>query len=192
MEKPGTDRPPGLFAISGNVIGSQENNVHLTGCYGVTISGNTIYSGGNRNLLIEKSRQIIVGSNVFRRHTPAFGTGVRLVDSEDISITGCGFRDESPEGQKNGASLLEISKCKRVNVNGCQFIDGVPFGIDAKDSEDVSVTGSVVSETRNELKASGSVKFSGNGKRNRIALCTLVGEVQIDPSANVDLHENLE
>lgn len=37
-ERPG--RAPGQWAISGNVIGSQENNVHLTGCYGVALSGN--------------------------------------------------------------------------------------------------------------------------------------------------------
>jgi len=35
IEKPGVGRPPGLWTISGNIIGSQENNVHLTGCHGL-------------------------------------------------------------------------------------------------------------------------------------------------------------
>ena len=76
------------------VIGSQENNVHLTGCYGVSLSGNSIYSCGNRNVLIEDSRQISMGNNVFRRHTPRFGTGIRIERSSDIALTGCVIRDE--------------------------------------------------------------------------------------------------
>ena len=70
-EKPDSSRPPGLFTISGNIIGSQENNVYLTGCYGVAIGGNTIYSCEHRNLLIEDSRLINVSGNTFRRHTRA-------------------------------------------------------------------------------------------------------------------------
>jgi hypothetical protein len=35
--------PPRLWTIAGNVIGNQANNVHLTACEAVTLSGNTIY-----------------------------------------------------------------------------------------------------------------------------------------------------
>jgi len=105
IEKPGTGRPPGLWSITGNIIGSQENNVHLTGCHGVVLSGNFIYSCQSRNLLIERSRQINVTGNSFRRHTPRMGTGVRLVGSQDCVISGCTVEDESPDGQKSGAPL---------------------------------------------------------------------------------------
>ena len=33
-------RRPGLWTISGNLIGNQENNVHLSDCHGVVLSGN--------------------------------------------------------------------------------------------------------------------------------------------------------
>ena len=105
-ETPDQSRSPGLFAISGNIIGSQENNVHLTGCYGIALSGNTIYSCENRNLLIEDSRLINVSGNTFRRHTPRYGTGVRFTGSSDITFTGCGIHDETAEGQPNLTALL--------------------------------------------------------------------------------------
>jgi polygalacturonase len=178
-------RPPGLIAITGNVIGSQENNVHLSGCYGVTLVGNTIYSCGNRNLLIEDSRQISVGSNHFRRHTPEFGTGVRLVRSEDCTITGCTFRDESDVGQANAASLLEIDHCQRISVSGCALSDGVPFAIDANDCNQIIITGCTIAETREPPRASGALRIAGTGRGNRVALNAISGSIEIGAQAGV-------
>ncbi|MCH8923803.1 MAG: right-handed parallel beta-helix repeat-containing protein, partial [Planctomycetes bacterium] len=148
IDKPGQDRPPGLYAISGNIIGNQTNNVHLTGCYGISLSGNSIYSCVERNLLLEHCRQITVGSNHFRRHTPPLGTGVRLVDSTDCVLSGCQMLDETAEGQKSGASLLEMTGCRRITVAGCQMTGGVPYGIDVTDCSDVSITGCTMTAPR--------------------------------------------
>ena len=164
-----SNRPPGLWAITGNVIGSQENNVHLTGCYGMSISGNTIYSCGNRNLLMEDSRQINVGANTFRRHTPEMGTGVQVVRSSDVTFSGCSVLDEHPHGQDSGASLLELIDCDRINVSGSQFLDGVPCGIDATDCRNVVVTGCAVHDTRVEGKSRHAIRFRGAGTGNLIA-----------------------
>ena len=183
VEKRDGTRPPGLIAITGNVIGSQENNVHLAGCYGVTLSGNTIYSCGNRNLLVEDSRLITIGTNHFRRHTPQYGTGVRLAGSEDCTISGCTFRDESEEGQESGASLLEIERCQRVAVTGCAFADGAPYGIDAEDCRDVIITGCSIAETRAKPVAKGALRFGGSGERNQQALNSISGAVEIEPTS---------
>ncbi|HIE95972.1 MAG TPA: hypothetical protein EYQ63_02920 [Fuerstia sp.] len=164
------ERPPGLWAVSGNIIGSQENNVHLTGCYGISISGNCIYSCSNRNLLIEDSRQINVGNNTFRRHTPAMGTGVRIVGSSDITLNGCSILDEHPEGQPSGASLLELVNCNRINISGSQLIDGVPCGLDAVDCSNVNVNGCSIHETRTARKSKHAVRFSGKGQGNLLAM----------------------
>ncbi|MBB76410.1 MAG: hypothetical protein CMJ75_18045 [Planctomycetaceae bacterium] len=169
----GNARPPGLWSIAGNIIGSQENNVHLTGCYGVSITGNCIYSCGNRNLLIEDSRQINVGSNTFRRHTSRMGTGVRIVRSSDIALSGCSVLDEHPEGQSSGASLLELVESQRVNVSGCQLLDGVPCGIDATDCSHVLVTGCTISDSRPQTISRHAVRFSGAGSGNLIGMSSL-------------------
>ncbi|MEM7393694.1 MAG: right-handed parallel beta-helix repeat-containing protein, partial [Verrucomicrobiota bacterium] len=166
LESPDTGRPPGLWSISGNIIGSQENNIHLTGCHGVTLSGNSIYSCGQRNLLVEQSDQINIGANNFRRHTPSMHTGVRLVDSRDCVISSCILKDKFPEGQPTGASLLELKNCERVNITGSQFLDGVPYGIDVDHSRWINIAGCTVADTRPERKAKGSIRFRGEGERN--------------------------
>jgi hypothetical protein len=185
MEKADSSRPPGLIAITGNIIGSQETNVHLTGCYGVSLTGNSIYSCSHRNLLVEDSQMITVGSNHFRRHTEKAGTGVRFTNSRDCTISGCSFLDESVEGQKSGASLLELKNCQRLAVTGCTFTNGVPYGIDARDCRDVLITGCTIAETRKIPASTAAIHFQGTGEGNVASSCALRGEISASPTAGL-------
>ncbi|MBC8357142.1 MAG: right-handed parallel beta-helix repeat-containing protein [Planctomycetes bacterium] len=191
----GSSRPPGLWSITGNIIGSQENNVHLTGCYGVSLSGNCIYSCGNRNLLIEDSRQINVGTNTFRRHTPRMGTGIRIVRSADVTITGCSILDEHPDGQPSGAALMDLVASQRINVSGCQLLDGVPCGIDATDCSHVSITGCTIHDTREERKSEHAIRFTGQGKGNLVGMNsigpTIMSTFVLDEAAGVTVDGNV-
>lgn len=186
---------PRLWAISGNIIGNQENNVHLTGCHGMAISGNCIYSCSERNLLIEDSHHINLTGNVFRRHSPRLGTGVRIAQSHDIAMTGCTIHDEHPEGQPISASLLELAECERVNVSGCQILDGVPVGIDAVNCSQCSFTGNTIHDSRSELKSRHAIRFRGKGNANLVGLNTIgrtvEGALEIADTAGVRLSENL-
>ena len=167
-ETPDQSRPPGLFAINGNIIGSQENNVHLTGCYGIALSGNTIYSCENRNLLIEDSRLINVSGNTFRRHTPRYGTGVRFTDSSDITFTGCGIHDETAEGQPNLTALLELERCQRINISGSQFLNGA-IGVAGNNCSHVTLTGNTLHDTHEQPTAQHAIRFTGPGEGNSAA-----------------------
>ena len=187
VEKRDGSRPPGLIAITANIIGSQENNVHLTNCYGVTITGNSIYSCGNRNLLIEDSSMITVGSNHFRRHTEKYGTGVRFSNSRDCTITGCGFFEEAPEGQKSGASLLELANCQRIAITGCTFTNGLPHGINAKDCHNVLITGCTLAETREQPLEKAAINFAGKGSGNSITSSSVQGKTNAERSAGLTI-----
>ena len=167
-ETPDQSRPPGLFAINGNIIGSQENNVHLTGCYGIALSGNTIYSCENRNLLIEDSRLINVSGNTFRRHTPRYGTGVRFTGSSDITLTGCGIHDETAEGQPNLTALLELERCQRINISGSQFLNG-SIGVAGNNCSHVTLTGNTLHDTHEPPTAQHAIRFTGPGEGNSAA-----------------------
>ena len=164
-EKPDSSRPPGLFTISGNIIGSQENNVYLTGCYGVAISGNTIYSCEHRNLLIEDSRLINVSGNTFRRHTPRYGTGVRFAGCRDITFTGCSILDETDGGQPGLTALLELDQCERINITGSQFLNGA-IGVAGTDCRHVTLTGNTLHDTRERPIAQHAIRFDGPGEGN--------------------------
>ena len=167
-ETPDQSRPPGLFTISGNIIGSQENNVHLTGCYGIALSGNTIYSCENRNLLIEDSHLINVSGNTFRRHTPRYGTGVRFTGSSDITFTGCSIHDETAEGQPDLTALLELERCQRINISGSQFLNG-SIGVAGNNCSHVTLTGNTLHDTREQPTAQHAIRFTGPGEGNSAA-----------------------
>ena len=203
---PGRNHKAGMFTISDNLIGSQEINVHLVACRGVVVTGNVIYSGHRRNLELSGSRNIVIGPNSFD-HNPDYGerelcTGVRLAETTDCSLTGSVLHDcqagrhtvvDAPALVREG--LLEIVRCKRININGCQILDGRPYGVYVADSSLVSITGTSVLETRAERQTLAAVRWAGDGNGNLLACNTLGrgrdGFVTIDETAGVRNWDNL-
>lgn len=163
---PEVGRPPGLWTITGNVIGNQQVSVHLIGCYGIILSGNTIYSSEQQNLLLEECSQIISSGNLFRRHTPALGTGVKIKDCHTINVNGCTFHDEHPEGQQSGLPLLDVTDSNLVNISGCQVTNGVPEGISLNNVSDTNISGCTITDLRDVPKMKHAVAFRGKGTGN--------------------------
>ncbi|HEX5447541.1 MAG TPA: right-handed parallel beta-helix repeat-containing protein, partial [Pirellulales bacterium] len=203
---PKMNHKAGLFTISGNLIGSQAINVHLVACRGVVVADNVIYSGHERNLQVDGSRNIVIGPNCFD-HNPDYGerelcTGVRLADSHDCTLSGSILQDcqagqhtvaDAVPQQREG--LLEIVRCRRVNLSGCQVLDGQPYGILVEDSQQISITGTSVLETRDERKTRAAIRWRGKGSGNFLTANTLGRGTedtwQIDDEAGVKLGENL-
>jgi hypothetical protein len=196
----------GMFAISGNLIGSQAINVHLVACRGVVVTGNVIYSGHERNLQLDGSRNIVIGPNSFD-HNPDYDpnelcTGVRLGDSHDCTLSGTILHDcRTGEHTVPGAvpivrdGLLEIVRCRRINVSGCQVLDGYPNGVYVSDSSHVSIGGCMVLETRAERKTRSAVRWNGKGTGNLLTGNTFgqgtEAAVAIAPAAGVQMSNNL-
>jgi len=182
---PGGDRETvnhkaGMWTISGNLIGSQRTNIHLTSVRGVVISGNHIYSGHHRNLLIESSRNIVVGPNCFG-HNPDYrktelATGIRLVDSQNCNLTGVLIEDaEAGQHTLAGAepirreALVELVRCRRVNVSGVQILDGTPNGMLLEDCQDTVITGCTVTDDREPKRMEHAVVWTGSGRGGLVA-----------------------
>jgi hypothetical protein len=149
----------GMWTISGNLIGSQSTNIHLTAGLGFAISGNYLYSGHERTILLEDCRAIALGSNCIG-HNPDYGdrelsTGIRLVDCRDCTITGLLIQDalagrntvvDAVPTRKE--ALVELVRCGRVTLSGCQLLEGTPAGLLVEDSDDVLVTGCTILDAR--------------------------------------------
>ena len=185
----------GLITISGNIIGNQENNVHLTRCHGIVLNGNFIYSAEKRSLLVEHSDGITVGSCNFRRHTPTLGTGVRFENSKNCVINGCHFHDESEAGQTSGFSLLELADCRTFNINGCQILDGVPFGVDVLRSSNINLMGCTILDSRETKASQAAVHFAGEGGGSLLMGNTLGAGTKdrllIEDASGVNVRENI-
>lgn len=181
---PQVNHKVGLFTIAGNMIGSQDNNIHLTAARGVTISGNIIYSGHGRNLLVENSRNIVIGDNVFD-HNPDYEpnqlcTGIRLVDNVDCSIAGVLIQDclsgkhtVKDAGVQAREALIEIVRCKRLNISGVQVLDAAPYGMSLHDCSDTLITGCTILDGRDPKLMQAAIKWTGSGNGNLIGHCRL-------------------
>src|SRR5579872_91198 len=181
---PDKNHKTGLWTITGNLIGSQENNIHLTSARGMTISGNVIYSGHSRNLLIESSRNIAVGTNVFD-HNPDYEpkelcTGIRLVDSVDCSLQGLVIQDcqagkhtVAEAGPQSRQGLIELVRCRRINVSGVQILEPAPYGLFLDDCSDTLVTGCTILENRSPALMQAAIRWQGTGSGNLIGHCRL-------------------
>ncbi|MGV3606100.1 MAG: right-handed parallel beta-helix repeat-containing protein [Planctomycetaceae bacterium] len=190
----------GMWTIAGNLIGSQAINIHLTSALGFAISGNYIYSGHNRNILVENSRSIALGTNTLG-HNPDYGdkelcTGIRFVDSEDCSITGLIIQD-ALAGQNTvvGAiqsekeALVEIVRCRRMNLSGNQILEGTPVGLLLEDCHDTVVTGCSILDQRNPSPMKHPLVWRDAENKpshgNLLASCRIAGTAQLPVSATV-------
>ena len=197
----------GMWTISGNLIGSQAINIHLTSALGFAISGNYIYSGHERNIVIEASRSIVLGDNTLG-HNPDYGdeelsTGIRFVDCEDININGLILQD-AMAGQNTVANsvaskkvaLLELVRSKRVSMTGCQILEGTPSGVLIEDCSDVLMSGCTVLDNRQPPLMKNAIlwklsKGSWKGLGNLVQGCRLAVGTLI-PDGVVQGHNVIE
>jgi len=196
----------GMLAISGNLIGSQETNVILDQCDGITLSGNFIYSGHQRNLHVKNSRNIVATGNCFnhnRDYLPnALATGITFEDSTDCILGGSAIRDayagkhtvpSTPVVIEREGSI-EVLRCKRFTLNGCQITDPGVSGLRIAGSSFVNVSGCTILDSRSEKLMPSAIRWTGPGQANSIRACTLgpgkEDTLAIDESANVIAEDN--
>lgn len=195
----------GMLAISGNLIGSQETNVLLDQCDGVTLTGNFIYSGHKRNLHVKNSRNIVVSGNCFnhnRDYLPnALATGITFEDSTDCIFSGSAIRD-SFEGKHTASTpvvieregSIEVLRCARFSLNGSQITDpGVP-GLRIADSSFVNISACTIADSRDEKLMPSAIRWTGPGTANSIRDCTIGAGTEtalaIDDAAGVAVENN--
>jgi uncharacterized protein YjbI with pentapeptide repeats len=172
----------GMWCISGNLIGSQAVNLHFTSARGITLEGNYIYSGHHRNLLLEQCKNIVIGANCFG-HNPDYKdkelcTGIRLVDCENCTLAGLQIQDalagehtvkDAVPVQRDG--LIELIRCRRLNITGVQVLEGSPHALHLEDCRDTVLAGCGVFETRPRSLTQAAIHWTGAGRGNLIACC---------------------
>jgi len=139
------DRPDavGMLAITGNLIGSQETAVHLKACRGVTLTGNSIYSGYRQSVVVEDAEAVTLAGNVIDTNPEYKGTStdaMRFVRSRNLVVSGLLLQHTQPATQEVEASVL-FEKCERVQFTGCQVINGRTRALLFRGCDVANVTG---------------------------------------------------
>lgn len=192
----------GMWTIGDNLIGSQETNVELLHCRGVTLTGNFIYTGHRRNLLLRGCTNVTLGSNTLD-HNHSRGlelhVGARFEDCEGVAVNGCivhdhpklngGANGDADGGANGGAAnannvknannaaarlgTIELIRCRRVSLIGCQIIDPSPVGVHVEACNMVSVQSCHILDQRDKAAMRAAVRFTGQGGANVVASNTL-------------------
>lgn len=119
------ERRSGNITIADNVLSDVQVNVSLHHVRGATITGNTLWKGYRKDLVVEHCRSVVVTGNVFDRN-PRYHygdgatakRGVLFVDSTDCTISG-----NQMTGAVDGEAAMVIRRCDRFNVTGCSILD---------------------------------------------------------------------
>lgn len=202
---PGDNTKAGMFAITGNLIGSQETNVRLESCQSITLTGNMIYSGHQRNLHIKDSRGIIASANNFD-HNPGYlpkelATGIRIEDSTDCVLSACTVRDayagvhtvETPAALER-EGLIEVRDCARTSVSGCQILDAAIDAIHVAGGQAVTLSGNTIMDSRTPRMMRHAIAWNGEGSANVVQGNTMnagaMGTLQIADESGVTQQNN--
>lgn len=188
----------GMWCITGNLIGSQETNVKLESVRGITLTGNYIYSGHYRNLLVKDSRNIVLGSNVFG-HNPDYktnelATGVRFENSHNCILQGTLIQDSQAGTHTvpgtvpiERQGLVELIKCRGFTLSGVQILEGEPYGLYVEDCNDTILTGCTIMDQRSPKRTRASIRWKGTGTGNLIAGCRIAKGAETDIDSDGDL-----
>ena len=203
----GDPNQAGMLTITGNLLGSQEVNVRLEHCRAVVVSGNVIYSGHRRNIHAVGCRNVVVSGNSFDHNHGSLprelATGISFEDCSECSLTGSIIQDaEAGEHtvptpvviERKG--LVELLRCSRFTLSGCQVLDSAEAGVYLEGGEMVSITACTIADQRETKKMRAAIEWVGDGGDNYLA-GNILGKgredaVQIASSAGVRVGDNLE
>lgn len=144
-------RTSGLLAITGNLIGSQTDGIHLKDCRSVTISGNAIYSATDHSVLIEDSANIVMGDNTIDWNPDHKGKtmvdGITVKRSRGVQVSG-NIIENSFHGSKESGGTVEIVDSEDVAVSQCQILDPKYRGVEIVNSKRCRVSDCTIIDRR--------------------------------------------
>jgi hypothetical protein len=158
----------GHVTITGNVFSDVITNVHLNGCRGVTLTGNTFWMGYKHNLLVEDCRQIVVGPNALERN-PAYAYGNSTTTHNAVIFRNCADCTLSGlhiEGTHTAEAGLVLDDCRRMNITGCTILDCDNAGLLARKLTNSRISGCLIRDDR-EGRTTPSIKIEA-GAGNQI------------------------
>lgn len=178
-ERPENRTQLGLWSITGNLIGNQEVNIHLNQCRGMAVTGNHVYTGKERTLLLERCHHLVIGQNSLdQSHNDrgGFTNGITVRDCDGISLNGL-ILDRAASGSAKMGGAIEILDSRETTITGCQIFEPKFRGLYIGNSRNTRVSDNLVIERlpadQREMEAAMEV---GPGSRNTIISGNLVGK----------------
>ena len=140
----------GLWTITGNILQSQQKNVHLRYCRGLSVTGNSFGSAFERSIVVEHCRDVVIGANVFDHNPDYTGPivdGIRIVGSAGINLQNL-ILDRCRAGGPDEGGAIEVVDSSEVLILGCQVLDPEFRGVDIRNCRNTKVSECTIVDRR--------------------------------------------
>jgi hypothetical protein len=170
----------GNVTIADNVLSDVQTNIHIRQARGVSIAGNTLWTGYRHNLLVEDSSNVVIGPNVLDRN-PAYrdeakaDCAVLFRRCTDVTVNGLHINGV----RRTDAGVL-LENCRRVNLASCTVLDCDGAGLLLREVADSRIAGCLIRNDREDAEGWVAIKATG-GRGNLIADNLCGGPIQADP-----------
>lgn len=131
----------GMFSISGNLIGSQETNLHFEACRGIAISGNAVYHGEKFAVRAKDCEHLVFSGNS-HDHNPDYkgkSTDSFLFENcRHLQLTGLIVQHTHAESEP-AESTMTFAGCSYASLTACQLLHVRRKGLRFRDCSVVRV-----------------------------------------------------
>ncbi len=162
----------GNVTITGNVMSDVQVNVHVKDARGVTISGNTFWSGFQHDLLVESSQNVVITGNNMDRN-PRYivnntkdmeDNGVVLRDVSDSTFLGNVIR-----GVWHKEAAVRVDKGHRLQMAHNSILDCDGVGLWLRDVSASIIADNLIRDERPEAtQTQGPSLLLEGGKDNQV------------------------
>lgn len=162
----------GHVTITGNVLSDVQVNVHLRGCRGVVLTGNTFWMGYQHNLLVEDCAHVVVGPNNFDRN-PRYDYGTARTTRNTLLFRGCedctlqGLHVAHVDGGEQAPAAVTLDQCRRMHVSACTILDCGPIGLLLQGTRDSLVSDCLIRDDREGASSTPLADRDGGGNTLR-------------------------
>lgn len=141
----------GHVTITGNVMSDAQVNVHVRDARGVTIAGNTFWSGFQHDLLVESSQNIVVSANNFDRNPRYIVNNTKDEEDNGIVIRDCSdstLLGNVVRGVWHKEAAVEVTGSRRMQVAHNSILDCDGAGLFLRDVSQSIIADNLIRDDR--------------------------------------------
>jgi hypothetical protein len=92
-----------------------------------------------------------------------------------VTIQDCqaGKHTVAEAGLQSRHGLIELVRCRRINVSGVQVLEPAPYGLFLDECSDTLITGCTILDGRSPALMQAAIRWQGSGSGNLIGHCRL-------------------
>ena len=173
----GTGTAVRLVTVTGNVLGSRDQNVVITDGVRISITGNTIYAGTRRNIFLADCHTAVLSGNTIATRPANWQStsrdGISLLRCTGGMISGNVINDCH---QEEGA--VSVRECRALGIANNQVLDSRTLGIAVHDSVGCRISDNTITELRADSQMAKSVRVFGSSLHNVIQNNLVSAEIE--------------